>query len=308
MPAPSTCESLTERPALCWFRDDLRLADNAALAAAVATGRPLVLAYMLDEASPGVRPPGGAAKWWLDKSLRALAGRIAAKGGRLVLRRGAAQAGIEKLVEETGADAVFWNRRYGPARKIDERIKAALKQQGVGVESFAGSLLAEPFEMTTASGEGYKVFTPFWKALQAGYHGACRSSRATQVAVRRGCRLRRHSTTGSCIQTRRTGRAGFRMPGRPASWAREIACATFSMTQIEGYGRRPRPAGPGPHIAAQSASAFRRDRPGADLARSEARGRSRRGAGPRHFQNSCRSWRGAISPRTCSITIRRWDG
>ena len=70
---------------------------------------------------------GAACGWWLDKSLALLGERIAAKGGKLILRRGAAEAVITGLVEETGAEAVYWNRRYGAARKIDERIKAALK-------------------------------------------------------------------------------------------------------------------------------------------------------------------------------------
>ncbi|MEQ1783522.1 MAG: deoxyribodipyrimidine photo-lyase, partial [Hyphomonadaceae bacterium] len=78
---------MPDRPALFWFRDDLRLADNPGLAAACATGRPVILLYVLDEESRESRAPGGASKWWLDKSLRALAERIAAKGGRLVLRK-----------------------------------------------------------------------------------------------------------------------------------------------------------------------------------------------------------------------------
>ncbi|MEQ1782347.1 MAG: deoxyribodipyrimidine photo-lyase, partial [Hyphomonadaceae bacterium] len=69
--------------------------------------------------------------------------------------------------KESGAEAVYWNRRYGPARKIDERIKAALKADDIAVESFNGSLLAEPFAIKTGSGGDFKVFTPFWKALQA---------------------------------------------------------------------------------------------------------------------------------------------
>jgi len=158
---------LSVPPALVWFRDDLRLADNPALAAAHASGRPLVLAYILDETSREVRPPGGASRWWLDKSLRALAARIAAKGGQLILRRGPAEAEIAKLLEETGAGAVYWNRRYGPARKIDERIKSALKHAGVETHSFNGSLLAEPFALKTGAGGDFRVFTPFWKALQA---------------------------------------------------------------------------------------------------------------------------------------------
>ena len=158
---------MPDRPALLWFRDDLRLADNPALFAACASGRPLILLYVLDEESREARAPGAATKWWLDKSLRALAERITAKGGRLVLRRGAAEAVIADVVKESRAEAVYWNRRYGPARKIDERIKAALKADNIAVESFNGSLLAEPFAIKTGAGGDFKVFTPFWKAMQA---------------------------------------------------------------------------------------------------------------------------------------------
>jgi deoxyribodipyrimidine photo-lyase len=160
---------LADRPALFWFREDLRLADNPGLDAARASGRPLVLVYILDEVSQGMRRIGGASRWWLDKSLASLAERIAAKGGRLILRSGAAQSEIARLVDEVRPEAVYWNRRYGPARKIDERIKSALKADGIEAASFNASLLAEPFELTTGSGEGYKVFTPFWRALQARY-------------------------------------------------------------------------------------------------------------------------------------------
>lgn len=158
---------MSERPVIFWFRDDLRLADNPGLAAAHATGRPIILVYVLDEDSRESRPLGGASRWWLDKSLRALGERIATKGGKLILRKGAAERVLAALVKETTPDAVYWNRRYGPARKIDERIKKALKAEGIEAESFNGSLLAEPFAMKTSGGCDYKVFTPFWKALQA---------------------------------------------------------------------------------------------------------------------------------------------
>lgn len=63
-----------------WFRRDLRLADNPALEAAVRAGGPIVPVFVLDEGE-GVRPLGGASRWWLDKSLRALAGSLAGRGG-----------------------------------------------------------------------------------------------------------------------------------------------------------------------------------------------------------------------------------
>ena len=58
-------------PSIVWFRDDLRVADHPALAAAVEHGAPIVCVYVLDEESPGIRPLGGAAKWWLHGSLAA---------------------------------------------------------------------------------------------------------------------------------------------------------------------------------------------------------------------------------------------
>ena len=68
---------MSERPVIFWFRDDLRLADNPGLAAAVASGKPVVSVYVLDDESREARPMGAACRWWLDKSLAMLGERIA---------------------------------------------------------------------------------------------------------------------------------------------------------------------------------------------------------------------------------------
>ncbi|WP_454137075.1 cryptochrome/photolyase family protein [Microbacterium paulum] len=154
-------------PSLVWFRDDLRLADNPALRAAADRDEPVIGVYVLDEASPGVRPLGGAARWWLHHSLSELDERLREKGSVLVLRRGAASDVLPALVGETGAGAVFWNRRYGgPEREIDAGIKDGLRGDGVEVASFAGSLLYEPWTVRTGAGTPYGVFTPFWNACR----------------------------------------------------------------------------------------------------------------------------------------------
>lgn len=151
-------------PSIVWLRDDLRLADNPALDAAAQRGAPVVVLYLLDEASAGIRPLGAASRWWLHGSLAALSTSIAAMGGTLTLRRGAAETQVPRLVTETGAGAVFWNRRYGRSREIDARLKQQLRDDGVEAHSFAASLLFEPWTVTTGQGEPYKVFTPFWRA------------------------------------------------------------------------------------------------------------------------------------------------
>ncbi|MBO9626942.1 MAG: deoxyribodipyrimidine photo-lyase [Microbacterium sp.] len=155
-------------PSLVWFRDDLRLADNPALRAAVDRGEPVIALFVLDEVSPGIRPLGGAARWWLHHSLASLASRIRERGGRLVLRRGSARDILREVVAETGAGAVFWNRRYGgAAREVDTAVKSELREGGVEVTSFAASLLREPWTVTTGAGTHFSVFTPFWRACLA---------------------------------------------------------------------------------------------------------------------------------------------
>lgn len=151
---------------IVWFRDDLRLSDHPALTAAIARGGPVVMLYLRDEVSPGIRPLGGATRWWLHHSLTAHAAEIERLGGRLVLRAGAAEHELPKLVAETGADAVFWNRRYGASREVDARLTAALRGAGVEVAGFAANLLVEPWEVTTEAGTPYQVFTPFWRAAR----------------------------------------------------------------------------------------------------------------------------------------------
>jgi deoxyribodipyrimidine photo-lyase len=151
-------------PVIVWLRDDLRVADNPALAAAVEQDRPVVVVYVLDEVSPGIRPHGGASRWWLHHSLEALAANLRRLGGELVLRRGAAISEIGTLVEETDAAAVYWNRRYSAARDVDAELKRSLRERGRDAQSFQANLLFEPWTVATAEGNPYRVFTPFWRA------------------------------------------------------------------------------------------------------------------------------------------------
>jgi deoxyribodipyrimidine photo-lyase len=153
-------------PTLLWFRQDLRLADNPALAAALKTG-PVIPLFILDDETPGQWKPGGASRWWLHHSLEALTADLRKLGSDLVLRRGPAAKIITSLLKETGATAIFWNRQYEPwAIARDTRIKDSLKTASIRAESFNASLLREPWEMKTGSGGPYRVFTPFWRAAR----------------------------------------------------------------------------------------------------------------------------------------------
>jgi deoxyribodipyrimidine photo-lyase len=154
---------------IVWLRDDLRLDDNPALVAAASLPDPLTVVYILDEVSPGIRPLGGAAKWWLHHSLSALAADLESNGSRLLLRRGGAASVIRELAEQTAAGAIFWNRRYGlPERTLDAGIKEWATEQGIDATSHQANLLFEPWTVRTGTGGPYKVFTPFWRSCLAG--------------------------------------------------------------------------------------------------------------------------------------------
>ena len=153
--------------ALVWFRRDLRLADNPALQAALRDGHTPVPVYVHapDEEAPWA--PGAATLWWLHHSLAALDQELRAIGSSLVLCAGDTLTELTRLVDATGARAVYWNRLYDPVMtRRDSGIKEALRLRGITAESHAGHLVAEPWEIRNGSGEPYRVFTPFWRTLQ----------------------------------------------------------------------------------------------------------------------------------------------
>ena len=151
-----------------WIRRDLRLADNEALCAAVARGGPVVPVFIWAPEEEAPWAPGGAARWWLHQSLVALADALAARGARLIIRRGPTDRALAQLAAETGATAIYWNRLYEPAVIArDTRIKTELRAHGIDATSFNSALLHEPGAVATQQGKPYQVFTPFYRACQA---------------------------------------------------------------------------------------------------------------------------------------------
>jgi deoxyribodipyrimidine photo-lyase len=150
-----------KNPVIIWFRQDLRLADNPALNAAVETGHPVLPVYILDDESAGEHAMGGASRWWLHHSLLSLNHSL---GGHLRVKRGNAEAVIDELVNELDAAGVYWNRCYEPWRIArDSRIKSSLRDREIMAESYDGTVLFPPQSVTKADGTPYRVFTPFFR-------------------------------------------------------------------------------------------------------------------------------------------------
>ncbi len=149
----TTCKTLV------WFRQDLRLDDNPALAFAAEQGEILPV-YILDTENPHDWAMGEASQVWLHHSLEAL---NRALDHQLVCLAGDPQPLLASLIAEHNITHVVWNRCYEPWRiDRDTRIKAAL-EASVECRSFNGSLLWEPWTVAKNDGTPYKVFTPFYR-------------------------------------------------------------------------------------------------------------------------------------------------
>jgi deoxyribodipyrimidine photo-lyase len=154
-------------PALVWFRQDLRLADNPALRAAAREGRAVLPVYVLDDDAAGAWRMGGAHRWWLHHSLNALATGLKALGATLVLRRGDAASIIAGLARETGASEVHAGRLAEPwARRQADAVAASLGG-GATLHLHRASTLLDADAVRTKTGGVYGVYTPFARACRA---------------------------------------------------------------------------------------------------------------------------------------------
>lgn len=147
-------------PQIIWFRNDLRLADQAAVRTAAAAG-PVAAVYVLDDATPGAWRIGAAQRWWLHYSLASLDADLRARGGRLLLLRGKPAPLLGRLANELGTTSVHALHHYEPwAQRQETEVDAALD-----LTLHDGAYLAPPGAVRTGSGGRYRIFTPFWNAL-----------------------------------------------------------------------------------------------------------------------------------------------
>jgi len=150
--------------AIVWFRNDLRIAENPALCAALNEYQKILPVYIHAPHEHAPWEPGAASNWWLHHSLESLNQSLQAIGGYLLLQKGNSLETLQSLIEATGAKAVFWNRMYEPALiKRDAKIKKLFKVAGIDCQSHSGHLLCEPHTILNNAGSAFKVFSAYWR-------------------------------------------------------------------------------------------------------------------------------------------------
>lgn len=171
-------------PLIHWFRRDLRLFDNTALAAAIHdSGGAVIPLFILDDALLRGRRASPARTAFLLDSLRALDHTLGELGSRLIVRRGDALGELLALLRSCNASGVYWNRDYTPyAIRRDTAVKTALQAAGFAARSFKDAVVFEMNEVLTEQSRPYTVYTPYsrrWRARLA--ESGCRLVAAPQA-------------------------------------------------------------------------------------------------------------------------------
>lgn len=159
-------ENTPRHPVIVLFQFDLRSHDHPALRAAADADAPVVPLYVLDDAAAGPWALGGASRWWLHHSLQALSENFETAGSPLIIRQGDVCEHVCEIAEAIDARAVHFSRGSEPWwRKVEDRLKSELADRDIAAKRFAGRLLIDPDKVRTNSGDVYKVYTPFWRAV-----------------------------------------------------------------------------------------------------------------------------------------------
>ncbi|KAJ9545877.1 hypothetical protein OSB04_025584 [Centaurea solstitialis] len=148
---------------IVWFRRDLRVEDNPALAAAVRAGK-VIAVFIWAPEEEGHYYPGRVSRWWLKQSLSLLDSSLKNLGTSLITKRSSdSVSSLLDVIKSTGATQIFFNHLYDPLSLVrDHRAKEVLTENGIAVRSFNADLLYEPWEVLDDNGRPFITFTSFW--------------------------------------------------------------------------------------------------------------------------------------------------
>ena len=157
---------------LVWFRRDLRIDDNAALATALQQCERVHCVFVFDEDILDSLPRADrrvefiqASVAELDASLRATAGDD--RCGLITLHDRASEA-VVTLASALGVQAVFAGKDYEPAAlKRDAIVSGALRAHSISFNTTKDHVIFEEREVLTQTGRPYGVYTPYQRAWYA---------------------------------------------------------------------------------------------------------------------------------------------
>ncbi|RTQ52163.1 deoxyribodipyrimidine photo-lyase [Hymenobacter gummosus] len=155
--------------ALFWHRRDLRLHDNAGLAAALQSGLPVVPLFIYDtDILDHVPRPRDARLTFIHEQVERLAGLTEAAGGTFLACYGRPAEVFRQLQEQFDVAAVYTNEDYEPyARRRDAEVEQLCQQRGIGFRALKDQVVFARQEVLTKTGTPHRAFGPYRDAWLA---------------------------------------------------------------------------------------------------------------------------------------------
>ena len=142
---------------IVWFRNDLRITDNAVINYCLENKRKVLPVYIYDPSTS----LGCASKWWLKHSLISLNKSLK---GNLIVIEGDPNKTLLNLVNKNGIKEILWNERYSKDDvNQDNEIINISKNHDVRVITFHSCLLKNPQNTLKKDATPFRVYTPFYK-------------------------------------------------------------------------------------------------------------------------------------------------
>ena len=167
-----TMEVKASMRGIVWFRRDLRVADQPALAAAYEACNEVIPLFVFDEPLLKSHVFGSACVNFMLGCLQELATSLALRGLSLQWRIGDPVEEVVQAAREWKADIVYWNRDYEPvAVQRDRTVQQQLSNMGVIVRTFKDHVVFEAEEIRSATGGPLRRYSAYqarwWAAWKA---------------------------------------------------------------------------------------------------------------------------------------------
>lgn len=156
---------MKEKVAVCWFRRDLRINDNAAFYHALKSGLPVLPVFIFDtEILDQLSDKKDKRVNFIHNNLVSMNNSFMKNGSSFFILHETPLEAFQKIEEQFIIQAVFTNKDYEPyAISRDREIDEYLKTKSIPFHSYKDQVIFEKSEIMKSDGTPYNVFTPYSK-------------------------------------------------------------------------------------------------------------------------------------------------
>ncbi len=158
----------TNNYAIHWFRRDLRLDDNAALAHATGQDLPVKCIFIFDTQILEDLPKNDKRISLIKDQLQELKKELQKQNSDLAVYYGNVTDVWKELLKDNSLKAVYTNTDYEPyATQRDAKVAELLAKKDIPFRLFKDQVIFEKGEVLTKTGSPYSVYTPYSKAWKS---------------------------------------------------------------------------------------------------------------------------------------------